>query len=80
VALIDYDVTVLGNEVRDGVLTHDVVEHRNVDCAADGTLSSAERLRIDIEEQRALRDPLVENQRAVHEEAPGHSSPASRSE
>ena len=63
VALIDYDVTIFGNEIGDGVLAHDALEHRNVDCTGDGALSAADptdRLRIDIEEQRELGDPLVE--------------------
>ncbi len=63
VALVDDDLTVVGDDVLDTVLADEALDHRDVEPAVTGLLARsdlADLLRFDAQEQRQLSQPLVE--------------------
>lgn len=62
-ALVDDDVAILRDEIGDGSVANETLDHRDVDLSCRrslGTPNLADGVRLDAEELRQLRDPLVE--------------------
>ena len=71
VALVDDDLPVAGHEIRDGLLAHQALDHRDVDPAGGVALSGTDLpdlLGVDTEEHGELRAPLVEQRSSVHQD------------
>ena len=70
-ALVDDHLTVAGDEIGDGVLAHEALDHRDVDAARGRALRTSDLpdlLSIEAEEQRELRQPLIEKGLSMDED------------
>jgi len=79
-AFIGDDMTITADSIVDPSLADQALNHRNVQAAVQTALSGtdlADVLGLDAEEQRQLRDPLVEERLAVNQ---NQRVPASRSD